>query len=76
MSRRSRIHRDEAFQGHGFVTAGARALVDHAFDDLGLNRIEIRCAPSNAASRAVCWLATGDPNECGRIGTTNFLIDF
>jgi ribosomal-protein-serine acetyltransferase len=44
---------DEDHEGKGLITAGARVLIDHAFDDLHLNRIEIRCAPDNTASRAV-----------------------
>ncbi|HLI97211.1 MAG TPA: GNAT family N-acetyltransferase [Candidatus Baltobacteraceae bacterium] len=44
---------DADHQGKGLITSAARALVDHAFNDLRLNRIEIRCAPENAASRAV-----------------------
>ena len=42
-----------AFQGKGIVTRAARALVDYTFDDLGLNRMEIRCAEGNKKSRAI-----------------------
>jgi ribosomal-protein-serine acetyltransferase len=44
---------DEDYEGQGLVTGGARLLVGHALHDLRLNRIEIRCAPENLASRAV-----------------------
>ena len=40
-------------QGKGIVTRSCRALVDYAFRNLGLNRIEIRTAVGNARSRAV-----------------------
>lgn len=43
----------EAFQGRGFMTRACGALVDHAFRDLGLNRVEIRCATENQRSRAI-----------------------
>jgi ribosomal-protein-serine acetyltransferase len=42
-----------AFQGKGLMTMACRALVDHAFGDMKLNRIEIRCAPENTKSCAV-----------------------
>lgn len=42
-----------AFQGHGLVTSACRALVTHAFRDLGLNRVTIRCATGNTRSCAI-----------------------
>jgi ribosomal-protein-serine acetyltransferase len=41
------------FQGRGIVTAGCRALIDHAFDELQLNRVEIHCATGNGKSCAI-----------------------
>ena len=43
----------EAQQGRGTVTAAVRALTDHAFDGLGLNRVEIQVAPENERSVAI-----------------------
>ncbi|MGN6586370.1 MAG: GNAT family N-acetyltransferase [Solirubrobacterales bacterium] len=43
----------ENAQGRGTMTTAVRALVDHAFDEWNLHRIEIHCAPANYRSRAV-----------------------
>jgi ribosomal-protein-serine acetyltransferase len=43
----------EDAQGGGIMTAAVRALVDHAFDEWNLHRIEIHCAPANHRSRAI-----------------------
>jgi ribosomal-protein-serine acetyltransferase len=43
----------QAFQGRGLMTRACRALVTHAFRDLGLHRVEIRAAPANRRSRAI-----------------------
>lgn len=43
----------EAHQGHGLVTRSCAALLPHLFEDLGLNRVEIACAPGNARSAAI-----------------------
>jgi ribosomal-protein-alanine N-acetyltransferase len=41
------------FAGRGFATAAVRAMVDHAFVDLALHRVEAACLPANHASRRV-----------------------
>lgn len=41
------------FQGKGTMTRSCRALVQYAFYDLGLHRVEIRCAVENKKSRAI-----------------------
>jgi ribosomal-protein-serine acetyltransferase len=43
----------EDHQGRGIMTTAVRALVDHAFDEWNLHRIEIHCAPANHRSRAI-----------------------
>lgn len=43
----------EKFQGKGLVTKSCKALIDHAFGDLGMHRIEIRVQPENERSLAV-----------------------
>lgn len=40
-------------QGHGLITRSCRAVIGYAFRDLNLNRIVIKVAPDNLASRAV-----------------------
>jgi len=41
------------FQGRGLATVACRALVDHAFEELGLNRVVISCATENRNSCAI-----------------------
>ncbi|MGN6215488.1 MAG: GNAT family N-acetyltransferase [Solirubrobacterales bacterium] len=43
----------EQAQGQGTMTAAVRALVDHAFYEWKLHRVEIYCAPANRRSRAI-----------------------
>jgi ribosomal-protein-serine acetyltransferase len=43
----------ESFQRRGIMTKACRALVEYAFEDWHLNRIEIRCAVGNMKSRAI-----------------------
>lgn len=40
-------------QGRGIVTRACRALLSYLFDELGLNCVEIGCAPGNAKSAAI-----------------------
>lgn len=44
---------DKGLQGKGIVTRISRALIDHAFRDLGVTMVEIRAAALNLRSRAV-----------------------
>ena len=41
------------YEGKGIVTEACRTLVGYAFDELALNRIEIRCATGNVKSCAI-----------------------
>lgn len=43
----------ESFQGRGLMTRAAEALVFFAFDEMSLNRLEVRVAPENLKSRAI-----------------------
>lgn len=43
----------EDAQGRGTMTAAVCALVDHAFGEWDLHRVEIHCAPANRRSRAI-----------------------
>jgi ribosomal-protein-serine acetyltransferase len=42
-----------AFEGKGLVSRACRALVEHAFAELGLIRVQIRCAVENRRSRSI-----------------------
>ena len=50
----------EGAQGRGLVTKGCRAIMRHGFEDLGLRRLELKCAATNTRSAAVA----------GRLGFT------
>ncbi|MBU8880058.1 GNAT family N-acetyltransferase [Bacillus sp. FJAT-29790] len=41
------------YEGKGIMTRTVQALVNHAFLDLQLNRVEIRCGVRNMKSRAI-----------------------
>ena len=44
---------DAAHEGRGIMMRAVKALVAHAFGELGMKRVEIRVAPDNARSRAI-----------------------
>lgn len=44
---------DRAAEGQGLATRCVVAVLDLCFGQLGLYRVEIRCAPGNARSRAI-----------------------
>jgi ribosomal-protein-serine acetyltransferase len=44
---------DQAHQGRGLMTSAVRALIDHAFGEWELHRVEIRAAAGNLKSRAI-----------------------
>lgn len=44
---------DQRSEGRGLITAVCRRLIDHAFTDRNLERIQIRCATENLRSRAI-----------------------
>jgi len=41
------------FQGRGIMADACRLLIDHAFNEWALNRVEIRCATGNIKSCAI-----------------------
>ena len=41
------------FEGRGIMTRCCRVLIDHLFEDLDLNRVQINCNVENARSRAI-----------------------
>lgn len=42
-----------SYQGRGLMTKACRALIDYAFTELKLNRVEIHCATENRKSRMI-----------------------
>ena len=43
----------ERYQGRGIMTKACKSIVEYAFDEWHLNRVEIRCATENLKSRAI-----------------------
>jgi ribosomal-protein-serine acetyltransferase len=44
---------DSQYQGRGFITLAVQTCIEYGFNDLGLNKIIIRCAKENEKSAAV-----------------------
>jgi ribosomal-protein-serine acetyltransferase len=44
---------DRGVEGQGLATRSVVAVLDLCFGELGLHRVEIRCAPGNRRSRAI-----------------------
>jgi len=63
----------ERYQGSGVMTKSCKALIEYAFRELKLNRVEIRCAEKNLRSRAIPE-RLGFINE-GMIRETEWLYD-
>jgi ribosomal-protein-serine acetyltransferase len=42
-----------AFEGKGLVTTACQVMIDHAFNELDLNRVVISCTPENQRSRTI-----------------------
>ena len=61
------------FQGRGLMTGAVRAMVDRAFAELRLNRVEIHCAVENRASRGIP--ARLGFREEGRLRQAEWLYD-
>ena len=43
----------ESFQGKGLVTQSCRVLINYVFNELKLNRVEMRCGTENTKSRKI-----------------------
>lgn len=43
----------EYFQGKGIVTKSVERLIEYTFNDLGMNRLQIRCAVENEKSKKI-----------------------
>lgn len=43
----------ESFQGKGLITKACAALINNAFENLNINRVEIRCGTENYKSRGI-----------------------
>ena len=41
------------FEGHGIITRCCRVVIDHLFDTMQLNRVQINCNVENVKSRAI-----------------------
>ena len=43
----------EPYQGRGIISEACRTMIGHAFDELNINKVVIKCATDNFRSRAV-----------------------
>jgi ribosomal-protein-serine acetyltransferase len=63
----------EAHQGRGLMTKAVRTLIDHAFGEWELHRVEIQAAVANERSRAIAerlgFEQEGVLREAERVGT-------
>ena len=41
---------EEKYQGKGIITKSCRAVIEYAFEQMGVNRIEIKCGVGNKRS--------------------------
>lgn len=60
------------FRGRGYATEVARAVVDHAFEDLGVERVAAACRVTNAASRSVLEKCGFQWAGCGLASSVGF----
>jgi len=44
---------DKNYEGKGIITEACEILINYAFEELDMNRVEIRCATENTRSRAI-----------------------
>ncbi|PJG59570.1 GNAT family N-acetyltransferase [Aeromonas cavernicola] len=62
----------ERWQGHGIITRACQALIHHAFEEMGMEKVEISVAIDNEPSRAVCerlgMQQEGVTRRAGRLG--------
>jgi ribosomal-protein-serine acetyltransferase len=71
---------DKGAEGRGLITRAARAMLKHAFEELKLHRVELRCAATNERSIAVAerlgFRLEGRLVKADRIGSewVDFLI--
>ncbi len=62
---------DAEAEGRGLITKACRVLLEYAFHELKLNRVQIRCASGNARSRAIPekldFVQEGIVRQCERL---------
>lgn len=60
------------YRGRGYATDVARALVDHAFETMGADRIHVCCRVTNTASRRVIEKCGFQWQGCGLASSLGF----